>query len=251
MLLVEKIKPLTKSDFDNIKERYSHYLKEIKKRFFVILYVFLGATLLGFIFYEQIIKFIVKILSLNGVNIVFTSPFQFINLSISVGLAVGLVAVFPVLIAQILSFLKPALKKKEFKRIFGFIPFSLILFIIGFGLGAYIMKWQIDIFRVKAINLGIGNMFDISSLLSTIVLVSTFMGLAFQFPLILILLMKIGIVNRKALAKKRLWIYLGSFVFAMLLPADSLIADFFLTLPLVILFELTLLGSYFPKKNED
>lgn len=237
-------------NFEKIKAKYSRYLDEVRKRFFRIFYVFLIFTFIGFIFYEQILKFLVKLLSIQGINIVFTSPFQFINLSISCGIAVGLIAVFPFLMAQIISFLKPALKSKEYKKIFGFLPFSLILFVIGFAFGAIIMKWQIDIFLVKATDLGIGNMFDISKLLSTILLVSAFMGVAFQFPLILLLLMKLDLVERKQLAKKRLWIYLGSFVFAMLLPADSIIADIFLSLPLVILFELTLLANRLSKNSK-
>lgn len=246
---MENIKPLTRSDLENIKSKYAPFLKEVKKRFLFASYVFVAATLIGFIFYEQIIKFVVSLLSLQGINIVFTSPFQFINLSFSCGLAVGLIAVFPILLGQILSFLRPALKRKEFKTVLGFLPYSLTLFLIGFAFGAYIMKWQIDIFITKSLSIGIGNMLDISKLLSTIILVSTFMGVAFQFPIVLLLLLKLRILDRKVLAKKRLWVYLGSFIFAIFLPADSIIADVFLSLPLIFLFEITLILSRFNSKK--
>jgi sec-independent protein translocase protein TatC len=89
--------------------------------------------------------------------------------------------------------------------------------------------------------LGIGNILDISHLLTTVLLTSALMGAGFQFPIVLLLLMRIGVLKREKLSKWRHWIYLGSFIFAVLLPADSIIADILLSLPLIILFELTLL----------
>ena len=103
------------------------------------------------------------------------------------------------------------------------------------------MKWQIQIFLAKSVSLGIGNILDISRLLSTVLLTSTFLGICFQFPIIMLLLMRIGIIKHDQLSKQRLWIYLGSFIFAVLLPADSILADILITIPLVIMFELTLI----------
>lgn len=212
--------------------------------------VFVVAMIVGFVFYETIIRFLIDILSLKGINIVFTSPFQFINLAISCGIATGLVLVFPLLIYQISSFLKPALRRKEYTMIIGFFPFSLILFIFGFSFGFLIMKWQIEIFLAKSVSLGIGNVLDISRLLSTVLITSVLMGVSFQFPIIMFLLLRFRVVKYHQLRKWRLWVYLGSFLFAILLPPDSVLADILLTLPIVILFELTLiLGRIFEKKE--
>ena len=205
---------------------------------------------IGFIFYEKIIKFLIDLLSLKGINIVFTSPFQFINLSISCGVATGLIAVFPLFVAQVLSFLKPALREKEYKMVVRFLPFSIFLFLIGFTFGALIMKWQIDIFLARSVSLGIGNVLDISRLLSTVLLTSALLGVGFQFPIVLLLLMRMGIIDRQQLSKKRPWIYLGSFIFALFLPPDSILADILLSLPLIILFEFTLiLNRLFQRKK--
>lgn len=247
---MENIKSAEASKFNELTSKYSPFLTEIRKRIIVTLAVFIASTIVGFIFYEKIIKFLIDILSLEGINIVFTSPFQFINLAISCGIATGVVFVFPLLIYQILSFLKPALKVKEYKIIVRFLPFFIVLFLIGFSFGILIMKWQIQLFLTKSVSLGIGNILDISRLISTVLLVSVLMGIAFQFPLILLLLMRIGIIKHKQLAKLRLWIYLGSFIFVILLPADSILVDVLLALPLIVLFELTLiLNHIFERKK--
>lgn len=233
----------------SFETKYSPFLIEIRKRILLTLLFFISGTIVGFIFYERIIKFLISLFSLEGINIVFTSPFQFINLAISCGIATGLILTFPILIYQILSFLKPALRFKEFKIILGFLPFSIILFLFGFSFGVFIMKWQIGIFLGQSQSLGIGNVLDISHLISTVLLTSALMGLAFQFPIILFLLMHIGIIKPSQVSKKRLWVYLASLIFAILLPADSILADFLLSLPLIILFELTLiLNRIFDRK---
>jgi sec-independent protein translocase protein TatC len=240
---VENIKSSKDSELNVLINKYSPFFIEIRKRILFTLSVFAVASLSGFVFYERIIKFLIDILSLKGINIVFTSPFQFINLAISCGLATGLVLVFPLLIYQILSFLRPALREKEYKMVVGSLPFSIALFLIGFSFGFLIMKWQIQIFLTRSVSLDIGNILDISRLLSTVLLTSILMGIGFQFPIILLLLMRIGIIKHDQLSKQRKWVYLGSFIFAVLLPPDSILADIFLALPLVILFELTLISN--------
>lgn len=247
---MENTKSSLTPELNEIISKYSPYLFEIKKRLLYSVVVFLVATLGGFIFYETIIRFLINILRLNGINIVFTSPFQFINLAINCGIATGLVFVFPLLTYQIFSFLRPALKKREFKILVGFIPFSLILFVTGFVFGFLIMKWQIEIFLTKSISLGIGNVLDISRLLSTVLITSVLMGISFQFPIIIFLLSRFGIIKNHHLSKRRLWVYLGAFFFSILLPADSILADIFLTLPIILLFEITLFLNYFYEKKK-
>ncbi|OGE38634.1 hypothetical protein A3F00_02245 [Candidatus Daviesbacteria bacterium RIFCSPHIGHO2_12_FULL_37_11] len=247
---MENIRPSGTNELNVLINKYSPYLFDIRKRILFTLSFFAFATAVGFVFYERIIKFLIDILNLKGVNVVFTSPFQFISLAISCGVATGLIFTFPLLLYQILSFLKPALREKEYKMVVGSLPFSIILFLSGFSFGFLIMKWQIQIFLAKSVSLGIGNILDISRLLNTVLLTSILMGIGFQFPIILLLFMRIGIIKHQTLSKQRPWVYLGSFIFAILLPADSILADILLTLPLVTLFELTLLLSRIFERRE-
>jgi len=238
---VENIKALGSPEVKEALAKYSHFLIEARKRIIFTLIVFVLTTFVGFFFYEQIIKFLVDFLSLTGINIVFTSPFQFINLAISCGVATGIIFSFPLLIFQILSFLKPALRGKEYKTVTRLLPFSLILFALGFSFGVIIMKWQVQIFLDRAVSIGIGNILDISRLLSVVLLTSALMGIGFQFPVVLLLLLKINLITNSQLGRVRKWVYLGSFMFAVLLPPDSLLADILLSLPLIILYEITLI----------
>jgi len=237
---VENIEILKSPEVSEFVKKYSPYFHEARRRLYLVLWSFGISTILGFVFYEEIIKFLLKTLSLEGVNIVFTSPFQFINLAISCGFSVGLVISMPLLTHQILHFLKPALKFKEYRTVLKFLPLSLFLFLFGFAFGALIMRWQIEIFLERSISLGIGNILDVSGLLTTVFMTSAIMGLGFQFPIILLLLLRLKLISHKTLSATRKWVYLGSFLFSMLLPPDSILADVLLTLPMIILFESTI-----------
>ncbi len=246
---MENIQSLQNPEIQTFIKKFSHLFVEVKKRLLFILTAFLASTTVGFIFYEKIIKILVNSLGLKDINIVFTSPFQFINLAISCGLTTGLIISLPILIYQILSFLKPALKVKEFKMITRFLPISTILFIFGFIFGAFMMKWQIEISLTHSISIGIGNVLDISKLLTTILMTSILMGIGFQFPIILTILLRLQIIKPKQLSDKRMVVYLCSFIFAIMLPPDSILADVLLSLPLIFMFELTLILHRVFKKS--
>ena len=78
---VQNSSPL--SLYSSAIEKYSPFIKEVKTRIIRTLSLFVLTTIFGFVFYENIIKFLIEVLGLKGINIVFTSPFQFINLAIS------------------------------------------------------------------------------------------------------------------------------------------------------------------------
>ena len=237
--------PLDTSEISILIEKYKPFLAEARRRILITFVFFLAATFAGFLFYENILRLLINLLGLTSVNLVFTSPFQFINLAITCGVACGLVLTFPLILIQLLSFLRPALQKKEFRTIIWFLPFSLILFVIGFMFGALVMRWQIQIFLESSISIGVGNMLDISRILTTIITTASIMGVSFQFPIIILVLNRVGLINTKSLRKARKWVYIAAVIFAILLPLDSIIADVLLSLPLIILFELTLFLTRF------
>ena len=217
------------------------FLVEIRKRLFFTLAVFLIASILGFIFYEKTTNLILPLFSVKGLNIVFTSPFQFMSLAINSGFLIGLIAVLPLLFIQILAFLKPALNSKEYKTVLLLLPVSIFLFIMGFSFGVVIMKFVVALFYEKSINLNIGNILDVNRLLSSILMTATFMGLAFQFPIILTVLMRLKVIKYKSLVRQRLWAHMTALLFAVILPPTDLLSLILLFLPLAFLFEFTLL----------
>ncbi|MFS8158858.1 MAG: twin-arginine translocase subunit TatC [Candidatus Roizmanbacteria bacterium] len=221
-------------------DRYMPFLSEVRKRVIFIFVIFIIASSIGFIYYENIIRTILGTFDLEGVNIVFTSPFQFVNLAINSAFAVGTIVVFPLLLWQIILFARPALTKQEFKLLILLLPLSVLLFVSGMAFGVLIMKWIIVIFYAKSKQLQIGNFLDVSQLLSQVIMTGVLMGVAFQFPVVLTILLKLKIITYKILAKQRVLAYIISLIFAALLPPTDILSLVLLTIPLIALFELTL-----------
>ena len=134
------------SDTDAAITKYSPFISEVRKRLLFTIAIFIVFSVIGFFYYENIIKLLLKIFDLNGLNIAFTSPFQFYSLAMNVAILAGIVGVLPMAIFQFLAFLKPALKKSEYKTVILLLPLSLILFAAGFAFGAIIMKYVVVIF---------------------------------------------------------------------------------------------------------
>lgn len=238
---IEEVNPYLNDDpLDNTK-RYLPYLYEIRRRLFFTVFLFVIASAVGFIFYEKIIRFILNIFDLKGVNIVFTSPFQFINLAIQSSIIVGLIVVFPIIVLQLISFIRTALSPREFKNILLLFPMSVVLFITGFSYGILIMRYTVSIFYQKSVQLDIGNLLDVSAFISQTLLTAIMLGIAFQFPLILTFLVRAKIVGHNFFSKKRVFFYAASLIFATLLPPTDLLSLVFLFAPLIGLFEFTIL----------
>lgn len=221
--------------------KYYPYLMEVRKRLLFVVSMFIIAGLVGFFYYERIVTILLNLLDVPGVNVVFTSPFQFFTLAVNSGILVGMAIMLPLAYIQLMSFLKPALRRKEYKLIIGLVPLSIFLFAVGFLFGIIIMRFIITLFYEKSIELGVGNFLDISLLLSKIVITGVLMGVAFQFPIIMTLLMRLKVVKYNHFSGQRFLAYALALVFAALLPPTDILSLILLTLPLVFLFELTLL----------
>lgn len=228
-----------------LADKYLPYLIEIRRRLLFLVCLFIIGSVLGFFYYEPVIRLILALFNLKGVNIVFTSPFQLIELAVNSSLLIGLLITLPVIIYQFLSFIKPALVRQEFRMIVRFIPLTLFLFLIGFIYGLLTMRSTLEIFYRQSQELGLGNILDVSHLLSIILTTSILLGVAFEFPIVLTLAMHFGIISRHWMAKIRPVFYVVSIIFVIFLPPTDLLSDFLLELPLALLFELTLIFNRF------
>ncbi|OGM11338.1 hypothetical protein A2V80_01405 [Candidatus Woesebacteria bacterium RBG_16_39_8b] len=232
---------LFSTNFQDNFNKYFPFLMELRKRLLFTITIFLISGFIGFFYYEKIINTILSMLNFKGVNVVFTSPFQFFTLAINSGILAGVLGAFPLILIQIISFIKPALTKKEYKTILFLIPITIILFVIGFLYGVAIMKYIVAIFYQKSVELNIGNLLDINLLLSKIILTSTLMGVSFQFPIVMTVLMRLKVIRYKDFIRQRLLAYSIAIIFAAFLPPTDILSLAFLTLPLVMLFEITLI----------
>ena len=229
------------SNFQSTINNYMPLIIELRQRLLIVFGVFVSFLAIGAFFYEWIIGGFIGLVEIKGVNLIFSSPFEFMNLSLTCGTVLATITTLPVIIFQVVDFLKPAISKKEMHILRTFVPFSIILFIGGFVVGFFIMKQVILLSYETSRGLNIGGYINVSELLTIILLTSAMMGVSFQFPIVLTILVRYGILSVKMLKKQRMGAYIISVIFASLMPPTDLLSLVLLTIPLVFLFELMLI----------
>lgn len=221
-------------------DKYWPYILEIRKKLILVLVVFFIGFVAGFLFFRQIINGFLNIFDFNQVTMVVISPFQIFSLGSNIGLLCGVLLSFPILVFSCINFIKPALKKDEKKMIIPVIIFSFLLFFLGFGFGLLLMRWIIFGLSKTFFIGGVDNYWDIGLFLSQIFLTALFLGLIFQFPIILTILVKLNLIKVDSLKKKRPFIIVGILIFVALLPPTDAFSLILMTFVLIIFFELTL-----------
>jgi sec-independent protein translocase protein TatC len=221
--------------------RYLPYLKEIQKKLLILTGIVFGSGIFGFIYYQKILSTILGFFSFKGITMVLTSPYQFFDLAINTGLATGVVVAVPLFIYFILSFLKPALAPKEYRQILNMVPFAFILFVIGFGFGIYVMQFVISIFSETASSFNVGNIWDISQFFSQTIIMGVCLGLIFELPVIISVLIRLNLISKATIAKNRKVVYAAIIIMAAFLPPNDIISLSILTIAPLFLFELALL----------
>ena len=149
--------------------------------------------------------------------------------------------VFPYITYTLFSFIAPGLTKKEKKKILLSVPLSIFLFLSGFLYGIGIFYYGLEFLARLNMALGVANIWDLGMFISQIFLTASLLGILFEFPIFLTLLIRLGIFSVQFLRSKRKIAVLTVFVFVALLPPTDGISLIAMSVPLIGLYEATLL----------
>ena len=217
------------------------YFLKIRNRLLRVVFVFLLGAILGMIFYQKIFQFLISCFNFQQTSLVLTSPSQAVSLILSVGFLTGILVSFPFFIFQFLNFIRPALTAKEYQLLKKLVLPSFFLLLLGLIYGIYVMRVVVFVYAAVPFGIKIQRFWQLSDFLSQIVFLSAAMGLLFQLPVVLSVLLNLDIVKREVLAQKRKYIYGGLVILAVLLPPTDPLSLLILVLPLFIMFESALL----------
>ena len=222
-------------------QKFLPYLEDIQRRFYSSTIIIIFVFFLGFFSSGYLLKKFIFYFHVDNVILATTSPFQFANIAIEIGIFCALLIGLLLFMYHFFMFAYSALTKKELKKLLFSIPLSLFLFFLGFFYGFFILFYSFKLLASVNVSLGIQNIWDISLFLSQMAITSALLGLVFQMPLVITLLVRLKIFSVAFLkAKRRLVILLLCILVSLLPPTDglSLIA---MALPLYFLYELTIL----------
>lgn len=230
----------------------SDHLSELKSRiakYVAFLLICVGLSYAySFEIYNLLTRPLADIHNIHPRKLIFTGLTEAFFMHIKLAVFCGFIISFPMLALQIYRFLKPGLYAAERKILLPFLLLSPILFTLGAAMVYfYVMPlaWE---FFLSFEQLGGENKLPIllearvSEYLSLVMSLIIGFGLAFQLPLVLILLGYLGLVTGEFLATKRRHFIVLIFIIAAILTPPDVISQIALAIPLMILYEVSVIA---------
>lgn len=215
-------------------------MEDLRRRLYRGVILFIVVFVLGFFLAGVILKKILVFVQLDNVTVAASSPFQYIEIAMNVGFFLAIIACVPYVIFSFFMFIVPALTKSERINLLKSIPVSIALFVLGFSYGFSLLFYALELLADINVNLGIANFWNIAQFLSQIFITSALLGLVFEFPLLLTLLIKLGMITSQDLKSRRRIAYFSMLFLVALLPPTDVLTLVGMALPLVLLYEGTI-----------
>ena len=182
---------------------------------------------------------------LAGRKLVYTHPGDTFSITLNAALLVGTIIASPVIIYQVWAFLSPALYRHERRVVIPVILGAVLLFTAGVALAYFFvlpmtLRFLLN-FQVESLE----PMITASEYFGFVMILALTMGAVFELPLLILGLAALGLVTPKFLARFRKYALVLSYVVAAFItPGDLFITTIALTVPLYLLYELSVLLAY-------
>lgn len=224
------------------------HLTALRKVLITSAYGIAIGTVLGWLFADPVFAYLAEpVASLKQVNFITTTPMEPVLVKLKVSLVIGVAVALPVIMWQVWSFVLPALKQKERKYLYIIVPSSLVLFLAGAAFCFYLVLPMGIKFLLFA---GGGAVHSTpfvtkSSYLSFIITFLVVFGLVFQLPILLLILIRIGLLSPRILARKRRWALLCIIIVsAIVAPSPDLLTQGLMAAPMYFLYEVSIWLGY-------
>ncbi len=166
----------------------------------------------------------------------FLTPFK-------LALLVAIVLSMPWTLYQMWAFVAPGLYQQERRFALPLVASSTLLFYVGMAFAYYVVFPLIFGFFVAAAPEGVTVMTDIGRYLDFVITLFLAFGAAFEVPVAIVLMVRMGITTPNALREKRAYVLVGAFAIGMLLTPPDMFSQTLLALPVYALFELGIIAA--------
>ena len=227
--------------FDETKElgflelEFDEHLEEMRQRIFHIFWVILFLTFIAFIE----VKFLVKILELpvNNVKFFQLSPGEYFVSTVKISFYTGLLFASPFAIGQLILFLLPGLTEQETRIILPLLLSSLCLFGVGLIFSYYALIPAALNFFLNYSNEVVEPLWSFDQYFEFILILFWSTGLAFQIPVIQVLIGLLNIVSAKQMLMSWRYILLMSTIIgAILTPSTDPLTQLLLSIAILLLY---------------
>ena len=154
----------------------------------------------------------------------------------------GIIIAFPYIFLQFWKFVKPGLNARELNKTRGVVFWVSLLFFSGVFFGYFVIApYTINFFANFQLDSSIENRWTINSYIDTLVPIILGTGLAFQLPLVMLFLAKIGLASASFLSRKRKHAVVIIVIVAGIITPPDVLSQVIVSLPLLLLYEISIL----------
>ncbi|WP_229053970.1 twin-arginine translocase subunit TatC [Aeromicrobium sp. Leaf350] len=221
------------------------HLRELRTRIFRGVLAILAATVLGFVFYSELLAFLTEPyrqiepdLEAQGIdtNLVITGIGGAFQFQLKIALVAGIVLASPVWIWQMWAFVLPALHRNERRGALILTGIGVPLFLAGVAL-AYVILPKAILVLIGFVPDGFENLVSGAEYYDFIIRMMLVFGVAAEIPLAVVMLNRLGVVSGRALVRARPWTVVAIFVFsAVATPSTDPLTMLFLAIPMTLLY---------------
>jgi len=238
---------------DQKRMPFTDHLAELRNRLVVcVITVLVSFLLFFFVFGRQIFDVMMvpllwacRSLGEDPARIkVARTPVSMFLTSAGVSLIAAVAVGVPVALYELWMFVAPGLKKKERRVVFPVLTFGTLFFALG-ALFAYtvVLRFVLRFLLKYTLNYKVAALWNVGAIVKFEAILMLVFGLAFEMPLVIVGMARVGLVSPKTLAKKRKYIIVAMFVVGALLTPPDVVSQVCLAVPMIVLFEISLLAA--------
>ncbi|MFW3517259.1 twin-arginine translocase subunit TatC [Staphylococcus caprae] len=214
---------------------------ELRHRLVVVFIAFIISVIIVYISSHWWIQSLIRYIKRAHVTLHTFSFTETIQIYVMIIFTVAICIIIPIIFYQLWSFVAPGLHAYERQFIYKYSFFCAILFISGIAFAFFIGFPMIINFSENLSHLlSIDQVIGFKAYLGELIRWLLVFGFIFQLPILFMGLAHFGLIDVTQLGRYRKYVYFACFVAASIIAPPDLILNLVLTLPLIILFEISM-----------
>lgn len=214
------------------------HLTELRRRIFISLLAVGIGTIIGFVVTPEVIRILKAPIA---DPLYFTSPGGAFFLQLKLSLLIGIVLGSPIVLYQLWAFIAPGLTPRERRTARPWIPLALLFLVLGVGVAYVTLPLAAGFLLGFAIPGLMEPLITADSYFGFVTVLFLAFGLVMEFPIVIVLLSKVGLVTADQMRRNRRYVFLGIAIFAVVItPGGDPFSPTIMALVMYPLYELSI-----------